>query len=140
MLNKPTEGVLGGLGMGLTFLTSVGVPATYFLKRRALATGIVTTGASLGGIVYPIVFEYLLEKYGFRWALRVLGFMAVSLPPESVSFPFRLSIFRYLSPSLSQPSLPESPRSRGERRSENQTDNPPDLNPRPILPPNSPTP
>ncbi|CAG8951005.1 hypothetical protein HYFRA_00006402 [Hymenoscyphus fraxineus] len=73
-----TQGVLGGLGMGLTFLTSVGVPATYFLKRRALATGIVTTGASFGGIIYPIVFEYLLQHYGFRWAIRILGFMAAA--------------------------------------------------------------
>ncbi|KAG9234021.1 MFS general substrate transporter [Amylocarpus encephaloides] len=73
-----SQGVLGGLGMGLTFLTSVGIPATYFMKRRALATGIVTTGSSLGGIIYPIAFERLLRTYGFRWALRIVGFVALA--------------------------------------------------------------
>jgi MFS family permease len=72
-----SQGVCCGLGMGLVFLPSVGIPATYFVKRRALATGIVTSGASLGGIIYPVIFEQLLDTIGFRWAARVVALVAL---------------------------------------------------------------
>ncbi|KAI9050815.1 hypothetical protein LZ554_004934 [Drepanopeziza brunnea f. sp. 'monogermtubi'] len=72
-----SQGLCQGLGMGLTFLPSVGNPATYFVKRRALATGVVTCGASIGGIIYPIVFNELLERVGFRWACRAVALLAL---------------------------------------------------------------
>lgn len=34
--------------------------------------GIVTSGASIGGILYPIIFEQLLGQIGFRWAYRIV--------------------------------------------------------------------
>ncbi|KAJ5047196.1 uncharacterized protein L3040_003037 [Drepanopeziza brunnea f. sp. 'multigermtubi'] len=72
-----SQGFCQGLGMGLTFLPSVGIPATYFVKRRALATGVVACGASIGGIIYPIVFNELLERVGFRWACRAVALLAL---------------------------------------------------------------
>lgn len=44
-----------GLGIGLTFLPSLSVVGHHFRRRRALAVGIVISGASAGGIVFPIM-------------------------------------------------------------------------------------
>lgn len=72
-----SQGICEGLGMACIFLPSVGIPATYFGRRRTLATGIVTTGASIGGIIYPILFEQVLARAGIRWAMRAVGFLAI---------------------------------------------------------------
>ena len=42
------QGVLVGLGAGCLFVPSVAICATYFSTRRALATGIVASGGSIG--------------------------------------------------------------------------------------------
>lgn len=43
-----SQGVLTGIGGGIFFCPSMGLIATYFSGRRALAVGIVTTGNSVG--------------------------------------------------------------------------------------------
>lgn len=42
------QGVVVGLGVGCLFVPSVAICATYFSTRRALATGIVASGGSIG--------------------------------------------------------------------------------------------
>lgn len=37
--------------------------------------GLVTTGNSAGGMVYPLVVRQLMPKLGFSWTTRVLGFI-----------------------------------------------------------------
>lgn len=49
-----SQGVGLGLANGILFIPSIGAVSHHFLKRRALATGIVVTGSSVGGIVFPI--------------------------------------------------------------------------------------
>ena len=72
-----SQGVCCGIGMGLVFVPSVSITATYFQKRRAVAVGIVTTGAAFGGIVYPIIFQALLHRLGFHWAVRIVAFVVL---------------------------------------------------------------
>jgi hypothetical protein len=43
------QGIGIGIGTGLIFLPALSVISQYFLKRRSLALGIVTTGSSVGG-------------------------------------------------------------------------------------------
>jgi MFS family permease len=47
------QGVLGGIGLGTMFLPAVGVIPHWFQRRRALATGLVVSGSSVGGICFP---------------------------------------------------------------------------------------
>lgn len=68
-----TQGVLTGIGCGLFFTPSLALVSTYFDKRRAIAMGLVTTGNSVGGIVYPIVVRQLIPMAGFAWTARVLA-------------------------------------------------------------------
>ncbi|KAF4464999.1 monocarboxylate transporter 4 [Fusarium albosuccineum] len=50
-----TQGVLTGIGGGIIFAPSLALVAIYFQERRGIAIGLVTTGNSLGGVVYPLV-------------------------------------------------------------------------------------
>lgn len=95
-----TQGVITGLGGGIFFTPSLALVTTvsdrnlpfpaekskhlvhpaannakYFDKRRGLAMGLVTTGNSVGGIIYPLVVRQLIPKLGFAWTSRVLGFI-----------------------------------------------------------------
>jgi MFS family permease len=70
-----TQGLCVGLGVGCLFLPSVAIVPTYFNKNRALATGVVVAGGSIGSVVYPIAFSHLQPKIGFGWATRVIAFI-----------------------------------------------------------------
>ncbi|KAJ3769557.1 major facilitator superfamily domain-containing protein [Lentinula raphanica] len=51
----------------------------WFFKRRGLALGIVTSGSSVGGVIWPIAINRLIGEVGFGWALRTCGFMSFVL-------------------------------------------------------------
>ena len=71
------QGFVIGIGAGCLFVPCVAVLPTYFSTRLGLAVGIAVAGASLGGIIYPIVLYQLLGQIGFGWSIRVLGFIAL---------------------------------------------------------------
>ncbi|KAG8723612.1 hypothetical protein FRC09_002577 [Ceratobasidium sp. 395] len=51
----------------------------WFSVRKSLACAIIFGGAGAGGMVYPIIINYLLETLGFRWTLRIwTGFVLIS--------------------------------------------------------------
>ncbi|KAH7362784.1 major facilitator superfamily domain-containing protein [Plectosphaerella cucumerina] len=79
-----TQGLLTGLGGGILFTPSIALVATWFSSRRGLAIGLVTTGNSAGGIVYPVIVRELIPRIGFQWTARVLGF--VNLTCFAVAF------------------------------------------------------
>lgn len=68
-------GVLGGIGTSLIFSPALGAIAHWFNTRRGLATGAAAAGGSLGGVIFPLMLEYLLPRYGFAWATRIVGFV-----------------------------------------------------------------
>ena len=41
--------------------------------------GLVASGSSIGGIIWPIMIDSLLKKVGFGWTLRISGFLALAL-------------------------------------------------------------
>jgi len=73
-----TQGFCTGVGGGIFFVPIMGLCSTYFSTHRGMALGIVTSGNSVGGIVYPVVVRQLLGKVGFGWTVRVLGFINVA--------------------------------------------------------------
>lgn len=68
-----SQGALSGLGMSLLLVPSTAVVPTYFVAQRALAVGLANTGASVGGIVYPILTRQLLGLLGFSWTVRAIA-------------------------------------------------------------------
>ena len=49
-----------GIGLGVMFLPTISVIPQWFQRRRALATGIVVSGASVGGTIYPSEFSRIV--------------------------------------------------------------------------------
>lgn len=66
-------GVLGGISLSLAFSPSISIVAHYFHRRRGLATGIASSGASFGGVVFPLLFQNVVSQIGFPWATRVMA-------------------------------------------------------------------
>jgi MFS family permease len=51
----------------------------WFSKRRSLAFGIFMTGASVGGIVLPVMLTRLIHELGFPWSMRISAFVILFL-------------------------------------------------------------
>ncbi|OBZ66358.1 Riboflavin transporter MCH5 [Grifola frondosa] len=101
------QGLGMGLGLGLTFLPSLSIVSHHFRRRRALAMGIVVSGASCGGIVFPIMLNRLFQSPAISFAngvrasagllggLLVLanGLMRTRLPPKGRGAPLDWDAF-----------------------------------------------
>ncbi|KAF9463208.1 major facilitator superfamily domain-containing protein [Collybia nuda] len=65
-----------GLGQSLLFLPSITIIGHHFKRRRALATGIALSGASVGGIIWPIMLNQLRDRVSFANGIRATGALA----------------------------------------------------------------
>lgn len=77
--------VLGGISSSMVFTPSVGCIAHWFLRRRALATGVAATAGGIGGIIFPVLISNLAGSLGFPWAIRIVGFMSAVFCALSVA-------------------------------------------------------
>ncbi|CAG7916277.1 unnamed protein product [Penicillium olsonii] len=73
------QGICSPLGASFVFSSALSCTATWFEKRRALAFGIVSSGSSLGGVVFPTMLSRLLPRIGFGWSLRISAFIILAL-------------------------------------------------------------
>lgn len=75
------QGFAAGLGGGLILVPALSVQSHHWRKRRSLAMGIVFTGSSCGGLVYPIMLNQLFyhPSVGFHWGVRAAAFMTLGL-------------------------------------------------------------
>ncbi|KAL4922074.1 major facilitator superfamily domain-containing protein [Aspergillus aurantiobrunneus] len=71
------QGFCVGIGAGCLFVPCVSILPTYFSSKLGAALGLAVSGSSLGGVIYPIVLNRLIEPLGFGWAVRVIGFIAL---------------------------------------------------------------
>ncbi|PQE06792.1 Riboflavin transporter MCH5 protein [Rutstroemia sp. NJR-2017a BBW] len=72
-------GVCVGLGSGSFYVPSLAIISSYFTTKRPLAISISANGASIGGIIYPILFRVLVERIGFVWVCRIFACMNACL-------------------------------------------------------------
>ncbi|PYI11581.1 MFS general substrate transporter [Aspergillus sclerotiicarbonarius CBS 121057] len=73
------QGICSPIGTSALFHASINSISTWFRHRRALALGIATAGASLGGVILPIMLTRLFNLLGFGWAMRICGFLILFL-------------------------------------------------------------
>lgn len=73
------QGVIFGIGSSLSVFVSYTVPQQWFKRRRAAAIGIVASGSSVGGLLWPLALHSLKLKVGFPWANRIIGFVYIPL-------------------------------------------------------------
>ena len=60
-------------GKGALDLTSRTFAPQWFLSRRALAVMLVGLGGALGGMIFPLLNNYLIVTFGWRIAYRILA-------------------------------------------------------------------
>ncbi|TKA72885.1 hypothetical protein B0A49_08141, partial [Cryomyces minteri] len=68
-----TQGFVTGLGMACFFVSSSQIAATWFIRKKGFAIGIVASGASIAGLVYPIMTKFLITQVGFNNAVRYVA-------------------------------------------------------------------
>lgn len=83
-----TQAVLMGLGNGLLYIPGLTLVGRSFRKRRSIAMSITTCGAPVGGIVYTLMFEQLIDRIGFAQTVRAMGYFM--LGTYCISFPLSL--------------------------------------------------
>ena len=73
------QGVCSAMGASAIFYPAVSSTTTWFLRRRALAFGIVASGSSLGGVIFPIMVQRLIPRVGFPWTMRAAAFLILGM-------------------------------------------------------------
>jgi MFS family permease len=73
------QGVCSAIGVACIFQPAMNVIGGWFDKKRGAAFGILSTGSSLGGVVFPIMVNRLIRLAGFGWAMRAGGFLILFL-------------------------------------------------------------
>ncbi|ODQ64132.1 MFS general substrate transporter, partial [Nadsonia fulvescens var. elongata DSM 6958] len=73
-----TQGVLVGVSFSLVFVSSISILPNWFFYKRALASGIMVSGAGTGGILFSLSSNKLMEQTGnHKWPLRMVGFVTL---------------------------------------------------------------
>ncbi|XP_020724114.1 monocarboxylate transporter 13 isoform X3 [Bombus terrestris] len=68
-----TYSVLGGLGTGLAIASAFVALNTFFQKKRGQAVGFSMAGTTLAMMIVPQLIHLLLNSYGFRGAMLMVG-------------------------------------------------------------------
>ncbi|ORY80400.1 major facilitator superfamily domain-containing protein, partial [Protomyces lactucae-debilis] len=73
------QGFLFGIASSALYFPVIVHLTDWFAQRRALASGIIFGGSSAGGILFPFLFRVMLERLGFKTAMRVYacGFFVI---------------------------------------------------------------
>jgi MFS family permease len=68
-----TYGIIFGIGQSAGYITTTATTARWFIKRRGLALGIVTSGAGLGVLIIAPLAARLIDAFGWSMAYLVLA-------------------------------------------------------------------
>lgn len=74
-----SQGVCSSIGNSLIFQPANSVIPSWFDRKRGAAYGIMTSGSSVGGVVFPIMIQRLIPVVGFGWAMRAAAFLILGL-------------------------------------------------------------
>ncbi len=68
-----------GLGVGLTYVPSVGAVQPWFDKNRALASGLAVAGIGAGNIAGPLLAAWWIDAFGWRGAYHAMAVFCLVL-------------------------------------------------------------
>ena len=71
-----SQGVAFGLGMGFIFVASVGIIPQWFSKKRSFANSIGASGSGIGGLIYSLATDAMIQHVGLGWAFRILAIIS----------------------------------------------------------------
>ena len=79
-------GVLIAAGMSGAFVPITSTVARWFVKRRGLMTGIVTSGVGAGVMVWPPLVSWFISNYGWRISYLMIGAIVLVLVITATQF------------------------------------------------------
>ena len=74
-------GVIGGITMGVNFLSAFVTISWVFRENRKTALGLLTMGWAFGQITFPYISQYLLEAYGWNGSFIVMSGIILNCVP-----------------------------------------------------------
>lgn len=101
-----SQGILFGIGSSLLYMPPVVCAPMFFNKNRAIAMGFLFSGTGFGGLGIATLSRFLLTQVGWKWCLRILGFMVLGCAfiagmlvkiPEQVNEQFQFNSKKILS-------------------------------------------
>lgn len=57
-------GIMGGVGMGFTYSTTIACAQKWYPEKKGLVTGIIVSSLGLGGVVFTPIIESLIKNFG----------------------------------------------------------------------------
>ena len=79
-------GVIGGIGLGLGYITPVSTLVKWFPDRRGLATGMAIMGFGFAALIFGPVMQFLFDSVGVSNAFYVLGVIYMILILSSARY------------------------------------------------------
>jgi len=70
-------GIFIGIGSVLCLLPIMAIVPKWFIKKRGIATGLVMAGLGVGGVISPLLSQWLISGYGWRYAFIILGLITI---------------------------------------------------------------
>ncbi|EEU35614.1 uncharacterized protein NECHADRAFT_86810 [Fusarium vanettenii 77-13-4] len=94
------------LSQGVCSAIALACMTTWFSKRRGAAMGIMATGSSVGGVIFPIMISRMIKSTGYPWAMRTAAFLILGLQiiaiitvrPRTKPVPKKMPAGRYAAP------------------------------------------
>lgn len=74
-----SQGVCSAMGVCAIYQPAMNCIPSWFEQKRGTAYGIVSTGSSLGGVLFPIMVSRLITEVGYGWAMRIAAFIILFL-------------------------------------------------------------
>ncbi|KAK0104698.1 hypothetical protein ONS95_004971 [Cadophora gregata] len=71
-----SQGLAFGFGMGFLFVASVGLIPQWFSKHRSFANSIAAAGSGIGGLIYSLATNAMIQSIGLGWAFRILAIIS----------------------------------------------------------------
>ncbi|KAF5400007.1 Monocarboxylate transporter 12-B [Paragonimus heterotremus] len=79
-------GVIGGIGYGLIYLPAATIVTSWFVRKRATVTGIITAGSGIGVTCYSIAIPHLIRKFTWRGSILLLAAINLNAAVAGVLF------------------------------------------------------
>ncbi|KAI8836051.1 major facilitator superfamily domain-containing protein [Chytriomyces cf. hyalinus JEL632] len=101
-----TQAIMYGVGASFAYYPCLSIPNQYFAKKRGIAMGIGVAGSGVGGVIYSLGTQQLLNSVGFEWTMRITGifsfvcllaivpFVKERIPPSASESKADFSVFR----------------------------------------------
>lgn len=74
-----TYGLMGGVGMGFTYSTTIACAQKWYPEKKGLVTGIIVSALGFGGVVFTPIIEGLIKKFGGVGVGEMKTFMVLSI-------------------------------------------------------------